>query len=350
MALQDTKPAPSVVIADDEPAILEALAEFLTDRGFAVRTCADGTSAVSEITTRVPDLVVLDVSMPGMSGLEIVHRLRFLHGLPSLPVLVITGRDDLATRRQSFHDGADAYITKPFDLATFGAHVDELMNRRRGAWLDHEDRYATLSEPPRTAMPVDPRRAVTALLGTYRSVLGLMARSVDERGPHGRYHSIQVAELASMIAAALRLDPSRRAAIRIAGLFHDLGLALLPDAVYRKPGPLTDAERARVAEHPVLAAHMIGVQPYAGVTKRAVLHHHERWDGAGYPDGLREREIPLGARIVAVADAFAAMTTRTLYGEALPVAEAAAELRRAAGTQFDPEVVESFCAAAGLDS
>jgi len=347
MSSQSEGRAPIVVVADDEPSILEALGEYLTAREYSVRACPDGESALQAILEETPDLIILDVSMPRISGLEVAHRVRFLYGLASVPILVITGRDDLATRRQSFRNGADAFISKPFDLATFGSKVTELLEGERRGWLRYESRYIPRDEAVPRGPGVDVNKLASAMFNAHCDLLGAMAASADERGPHGPYHSLQVAELSFLIACALHLDEQRCRQIRTAGLYHDVALALLPDEIYRKPGPLDEAQLKRVREHPVLAARVLAVGPFAGPTARSVLHHHERWDGGGYPDGLREKEIPIGARIVAVADAFAAMTTRSLYAAPTAISDAGGELERQAGTQFDPEVVDIFRRVAG---
>ncbi len=336
-----------IVIADDEPAILDALSEYLTNRGYTVTGCTNGADALDAVAHHTPDLIVLDISMPRVSGLDAVHRIRFLYGLVDVPVLIITGRDDLATRRLSLHNGADDYLTKPFTLSAFGEKLAALTRNTEPRWLRSEDRYLT-PEPPSRARHADQAvKDLASAVTAHRRTVGLIARSLDERSPHGPHHSLQVAELSAMIAGLLHLDARRIKQVRTAGFLHDVGLALLPDTILRNPGPLDGNQRTRVRQHPVLASHMLEFKPYEGQIANAVLHHHERWDGQGYPDGLGEKEIPLDARIVAVADTFAAMTTRTLYAEPLTVPQAAAELREAAGTQLDPEIVEIFTSLIG---
>lgn len=344
MSLTHPEDKPSVLVADDEPAILDALGEYLANRGFTVTAVTDGASALEAISRHTPDLVVLDISMPRVSGLDAVHRIRFLYGLVDVPILIVTGRDDLTTRRLSLHNGADAYLTKPFTLAAFGEKVSELINAPRRRWLTSEDRYLPPVPPSSVSGPEQIAKDFSDALTTHRETVGLIARSLDERSPHGPHHSLQVAELSAMIAGMLHLDAGRIRQIQTAGFLHDLGLALLPDAILRKPGPLEERQLERIRKHPVLASRMLELHSYKGQIANAVLHHHERWDKTGYPDGLGEKEIPLGARIVAVAETFAAMTTRTLYAEPLTTTQAAVELRNAAGTQLDPEIVGIFTA------
>ncbi len=346
--MSDEQRQPVILVAEDEPTILLAVREFLESRGYGVRTANDGTAALATAREEKPDLLVLDVSMPRLSGLDVALNLRFVHGRSDLPILIITGRNDLATRRRSLQAGADRIILKPFDLSTLEREVKGLLAHKRPSWLTLEDRYLPSGEPPTVSSPDEVHRRLTRMARTHRSILGIVARSLDERGPHGSYHCLQVSRLAGMVVLAMQLDEEHLQPVRTAGLLHDLGLAMLPDQILAKPGPLTEEEWHRVAQHPVLAARMLDAPPYRGDTASYVLHHHERWDGSGYPDRLEANAIPLGARILAVVDAFAAMTTRSGYAEPMAPEQAVAELERCAGTQFDPEVVAAFRRAAHL--
>jgi len=176
----------------------------------------------------------------------------------------------------------------------------------------------------------------------------MLARSLDERSLHQPYHTVQVAHLAQLVAQSLGLDAVACSNVRAAGLAHDLGLIFIPDAIVNKPGPLDEGELARVRQHPAIGAEILAGFPGLETAVPAVLHHHERWDGTGYPDGLAAEAIPIEARILAVADAFSAMTTRRLYADPLTLEEASRELDLNAGTQFDPACVEAFHTATGI--
>ncbi len=180
----------------------------------------------------------------------------------------------------------------------------------------------------------------------YRAAASL-AKAVDARDAYTGSHSERVSELAARIARRLSLDEAQIELTRLAGRLHDLGKLAIPEEILRKPSLLNDAERLVLERHPQIGFHMLeslGVEPVA----EWVLHHHERWDGSGYPSGLRSEEIPLGARVIFVADAFDAMTSERVYRRPLSERDALAELRRCAGTQFDPAVVEAFAEELGL--
>ena len=181
----------------------------------------------------------------------------------------------------------------------------------------------------------------------YRAAASL-AKAVDARDTYTGSHSERVAELAARIAMRLGLDAEHVELTRLAGSLHDLGKLAIPEEILRKPGELTDSERLVLERHPQIGFRMLdslGVEPVADV----VLHHHERWDGAGYPDGLRGESIPLGARIIFVADAYDAMTSDRVYRSKRSAGAALAELERCAGTQFDPEIVGAFVEEVGVE-
>jgi diguanylate cyclase (GGDEF)-like protein len=175
-----------------------------------------------------------------------------------------------------------------------------------------------------------------------------LAKAVDARDVYAGSHSERVAELAARIASRLALDGEMIELTRLAASLHDLGKLAIPEEILRKPGSLTDSERLVLERHPQIGFRMLeslGVDPVA----QWVLHHHERWDGAGYPNGLPGEEIPLGARIIFVADAYDAMTSDRVYGQRLAADDAMAELRRCAGSQFDPDVVSALAAEFGVE-
>lgn len=339
---------PLVLVAEDEPAILQPLEEFLGSLGYRVRAVSDGSAALEAVRETPPDLMILDVSMPHLSGLDVAVNVRFVHGMWTIPILIITGRSDLATRRRALHAGANSVIVKPFDLGTLAREIERLFEQPADAWLNAEDRYRPVGEPNLPTVPDNAERVVARLSSVHRATLGELARAADARGQHGPHHSVRVARLASMIAVAMKLDEPARQQVGSAGILHDIGLALLPDSILAKGEPLTEDERRQLNGHSGAAATMIDVPPFDAGAVFIVRHHHERWDGSGYPDGLQGDEIPMGARVMAVADAFAAMTSPRDYAARLSPAAAMEELERCAGSQFDPAVVAAFREAAHL--
>jgi diguanylate cyclase (GGDEF)-like protein len=244
-------------------------------------------------------------------------------------------------------------ITVSAGLATYpvqGVGRDELIRLADSAlyWAKEHGKNQVRAYRPDVVELAELRRLASGpdRAARYRAAASL-AKAVDARDAYTGSHSERVGELAARIAVRLDADPAQVELIRLAGSLHDLGKLAIPEEILRKPAPLTEAERLVLERHPQIGFRMLeslGVDPVADW----VLHHHERWDGAGYPDGVYGEQIPLGARIIFVADAYDAMTTDRVYRPRLSEEEAVAELQRCAGTQFDPEVVAAFAEELGL--
>jgi diguanylate cyclase (GGDEF)-like protein len=244
-------------------------------------------------------------------------------------------------------------ITVSAGLATYpvqGVGRDELIRLADSAlyWAKEHGKNQVRAYRPDVVELAELRRLASGpdRAARYRAAASL-AKAVDARDAYTGSHSERVGELAARIAVRMDADPAQVELIRLAGSLHDLGKLAIPEEILRKPAPLTEAERLVLERHPQIGFRMLeslGVDPVA----EWVLHHHERWDGAGYPDGVYGEQIPLGARIIFVADAYDAMTTDRVYRPRLSEVEALEELQRCAGTQFDPEVVASFADELGL--
>jgi len=342
------KNRPCAVLAEDEPAILMALDEVLSSEGFTTVPCTDGLSALEAIRSKQPTLAVFDVNMPRLSGTELTLRLRMVDVMNELRILMITGRDDLRTRRAILSSGADDFIIKPFDLKSFLEAIHRLLEEPPMGWLWRDSWYALTSDSELGLQAFPPPSSPGDTDQAFASLLSRLARSFDERSLHQPYHLIQVAHLSQMMARAMGFGATEAARVRTAGLVHDLGLLLIPDAVVNMPGPLDKEARTRLRQHPAAGAEILAASPELEPIVPAVLHHHERWDGTGYPDGLAAEAIPIEARILTVADAFSAMTTRRSYADSLTMEEASRELDTHAGTQFDPACVKAFHTVAGI--
>ena len=244
-------------------------------------------------------------------------------------------------------------ITVSAGLATYpvqGVGRDELIRLADSAlyWAKEHGKNQVRAYRPDVVELAELRRLAAGpdRAARYRAAASL-AKAVDARDVYTGSHSQRVGELAALIATRLGADPELIELIRLAGSLHDLGKLAIPEEILRKPAPLTEAERMVLERHPQIGFRMLeslGVDPVADW----VLHHHERWDGAGYPDGLPAEEIPLGARIIFVADAYDAMTSDRVYRRRLTAEDALDELERCAGTQFDPEVVAAFADELGI--
>jgi putative two-component system response regulator len=304
---------------DDESIILELLRRLLEVQGFAPVTFGDPVAAVSSFVEGAYDVVITDIHMPGMDGLALMRALRQRE--PDLPVVVVTGHGTVETAIQALREGATGMVIKPFT-------GEELMVEVRRALSTAQIRYEALQY--RYLSPVLDSIALT------------LSTAIEARNLETGEHCRQMGVLSERVAAVLGLDERGQMTVRIGGYLHDIGKIGIADAVLLKLGCLSDSEMAEMHRHCEMGAAILDVHEAMSEIAQIVRCHHERWDGRGYPDGLSGRSIPLGARIIAVADAFNAMTSDRVYRPAMPLERAWAELRSYAGTQFDPEIVTAF--------
>jgi putative two-component system response regulator len=310
---------PRVLCVDDESVILQILRRLLEVQGFEPVTCGDPLCALSVFDEGSFDVVITDIHMPGMDGLALMRSLRDRQ--PELPVVVVTGHGTVDTAIQALREGATGMLVKPFT-------GEELLAEVRRALSAAQMRYEALQY--RYLSPVLDSIALT------------LSTAIEARNLETGEHCRQLGVLSERMAAVLGLDERQQMTIRIGGYLHDIGKIGIADAVLLKPGKLTESEMAEMRRHSEIGAAILEVHEAMSEISQIVRHHHERWDGRGYPDALVGGAIPLGGRIIAVADAFSAMTSDRIYRPALPLERAWAELHAHAGSQFDPEIVAAF--------
>jgi len=310
---------PKVLCVDDERIILQLVQRLLEIQGFEPTAFSDPVAAVASFEPGAYDAVITDIHMPGMDGLALMHALR--ERQPEIPVIVVTGHGTVDTAIQALREGASGMLVKPFT-------AEELLAEVRRALSATQMRYEALQY--RYLSPVLDSIALT------------LSTAIEARNLETGEHCRQLGVLSERMAAVLGLDERQRTSIRIGGYLHDIGKIGIADAILLKPGRLTDEEMAEMRRHSEIGAAILEVHEAMADIAQIVRHHHERWDGRGYPDGIAGPDIPLGGRIIAVADAFSAMTTDRIYRPALPVERAWAELHAHRGSQFDPEIVDAF--------
>jgi putative two-component system response regulator len=308
-----------VLCLDDEAVTLRLIVRLLEGMSITPIPATSPREALDLFVESRFDLVLTDIRMPEMDGLAFLREVRARD--PQVPVVVVTGFATLDTAIQALREGASGMIVKPFTGHEFTAEI-------AGA-LEHA----------RTRHDALQYRFVTPILDGVALALTAAIEARDiETGDHCR----SLGHMGERVAAYLGLPEQDRTTIRIGGFLHDVGKIGIADAILLKAGPLTDDEYTEMKRHPEIGAAIVDTHAEMAGIAAIVRHHHERWDGRGYPYGLAGAEIPLGARIVSVADAFSAMTIDRVYRIALPIDRAWAELRRNAGSQFDPAVVEAF--------
>jgi cyclic di-GMP phosphodiesterase len=310
------KRPPIVLVVDDVAANRELLEGHLDDLGYDVRQARDGIEALEAIAADEPDLVLLDIDMPRLDGISVCERLKAHPTRRLIPIVILTASSDRATRLRGIAAGADDFLSKPFD-------AKELLVRTR----------VLLRE-----------RALNRRLDATEGVLFALARAVEARDRHTIHHAERVGRYSQAIGVALGLDLEDTAMLYEGGVLHDLGKIAIPDAILLKPGPLSENEFAAMRQHSVegerICLSLRSVAHYLPI----IRHHHERVDGGGYPDHLAGNDIPAGARIVAIADAWDAMVSDRPYRPGLDPEEAVRRLRGNAGKQWDAEMVQIFLA------
>jgi response regulator RpfG family c-di-GMP phosphodiesterase len=334
-----------LLLVDDEPSIRELLRVTFEAVDVDLDEADSAEAALEQISQRRPDAIVLDVGMPGMDGLAFCRRLKHDPATAAIPVVLLTGAD-LEGGRLADEAGADGYMRKPFSplelLATI-ERVTEGLRPTPSRLAAPEDRQLLLyARDLRHLLELE--RAQRHLVeAAYRETVGALAAALESKDVGTGAHSQRVQHYALELARHVDPDLADDASAQVGFLLHDVGKIGIPDEILLKAGPLTVAERRTMQTHTMLGEQMLaGVAFLQGEGIRIVRSHHERWDGAGYPDGLVGESIPLGARVFAVADALDAITSDRPYRGARPWTEAKAEIARQAGKQFDPRTVSAL--------
>jgi response regulator RpfG family c-di-GMP phosphodiesterase len=328
-----------ILIVDDDRQIRRVLSEFFEGSGFTVSQATNGKEGLAAFQAQRPPLTVTDVQMPALSGVEFLKQARALD--PDAAFLVLTGMGDIQTAVESLKFGAYDFILKPVNM-------EELLNAAERA-LEHRTlvmerrEYQSLLERRVAEATRDLETTLGALEETYRSTLEALGSAIDTRDLGTQAHSRRVRGYSLVIARAHGMtDATELRVLEHGVLLHDIGKIGIPDAILLKPGPLTPAEWKVMRTHPEIGRQLVEQIAFLRPAVPIVYHHHERWDGTGYPRGLKGEDIPLGARIFAVADAFDAMTFDRPYSRAIDFESARKEIERSAGSHFDPAVVKSF--------
>jgi cyclic di-GMP phosphodiesterase len=343
----DPGPPLRALIVDDDPALRELVRTVLEGAGVEVFEATTGRETRRRTDATRFDVVVLDLGLPDEDGLALCHALK--QARPELPIVVLTGRDAVATEGSAVVAGADAFLHKPFGPLELIDVVERLAGRApagqtgaRGGSRRKGGQAQLLAHDFRSLLEIE-RGQRLLLQRAYRQTVTALAAALETKDTSTEKHSKRVQRYAFLLAAAvdplLVDDPS----VEYGFLLHDVGKIGIPDRILLKPGPLTPSERRLMETHTLLGEQLLAdVEILQGAGLQIVRSHHERWDGGGYPDGTAAREIPLGARIFAVADTLDAMTTERPYRSTASWHDAIAEIERHAGTQFDPSVVDAF--------
>lgn len=346
-----------ILIADDEVSIRDILSQRLTEKGYKCTAASDGSSALRKLDAHEFDLALLDITMPGKSGTDVLREIQAKY--PDTAVIMITAIADVETAIKLMKMGAYDYIIKPIDLNMLATSIDRVLDKRR-LILENKSYQLHLEEK----VEEQTQKIRESFLNSIKS----LAYALEAKDKYTSGHSQRVAEMAVAIAMELGMPEDKVEKIRFAGLVHDIGKIGVSESVLNKPGKLTDEEYRHIISHPEIGERILSPIVEDKEILEMVRHHHECYDGTGYPDGLSAEEIPEGARILAVAeaytnisgsrtrkkklsqgarilavtDAYDAMTSDRPYRQAISPEVACANLKKGKGEQFDPAVVDAF--------
>jgi putative nucleotidyltransferase with HDIG domain len=330
--------AARVLVVDDEAHVRSMVGSTLERRGYAVQLASSGHEALEALALDEFDLVLTDIVMQDLNGIALLERIHAQR--PNLPVVMVTAIHDISVAIDSMRRGAYDYLLKPFERDHLLSTVERALKHRQ--ILEESHNYQQSLEQMVRARTEMLRHAMEDLEHSYDVTLEALGDALDLKDSETEGHSKRVTAYTIALARAMGLSPAEIKVVARGAFLHDIGKMAIPDEILRKPGKLTQEEQEIMREHCSRGYHMLRKIPFLAAAAEIVFCHQEHFDGSGYPSGLKGREIPIGARIFAVADTLDAMTSDRPYRRALSFDDAREEVLRCSGTQFDPAVVEAF--------
>lgn len=327
---------PKIMVVDDELGPREALKMILKD-DYEVFTASCGAEALAYLDIDEFALIILDIRMPDINGIDLLTLIK--SKVPETEVVMITAYASVETATNALRQGALDYLIKPFNSSAVKAVVKKglLRRTRQAALLKRQSELQVLNASLREKIENARQNIKNHYLETVRSLVA----AIDAKDSYTKGHQERVAFFTGILGAEMGLSEEENRVLWQAAILHDIGKIGVPEQILRKTGRLTDEEFKIIKQHPIIGVEIISPVQFLKKELPVVLYHHERFDGKGYPEGLRGKQIPYGARIIAVADALDAMLSNRPYAPAKTPAQAWDELRRCAGTQFDPQVAET---------
>jgi len=318
----------TVLIVDDEPSGRQTLESVLEGEGYNIEMAENGIQAIEMAKQLLPDVILLDVMMPGMTGFEVCQHIRNDPAVAEIPIIILTALDDRDSLLNALKAGADDFISKPFDRF-------ELRARLFG--ITRLNRYQKLVKERSNLMEVN-RQLLTA----YEATIEGWSHAMDLRDKETEGHSRRVTELTLKMAKAFGMSEEELLHFRRGALLHDMGKLGVPDSILHKPSSLTDEEWIVMRKHPQFAYEMLYPIEYLRSSLDIPYCHHEKWDGTGYPRGLKGEEIPISARIFAIVDVWDALTSDRPYRAAWTKEKALSYIQEQSGKHFDPQLYDLF--------
>lgn len=329
-----------ILVVDDEEAIREVVSSLLEAQGYQCTACENGRTALAAFWKDSFDIVLSDIVMPEMDGMKLLAEIHAAD--PDVPVIMVTAMHDISIALQAIRAGAYDYILKPFEKDQFNLSVRRAIERRRLVMENktYQNNLERLVAERTQQLSI----ALQDLEQSYDYTLEALGGALDAKDAETEGHCQRVTAFTITMARAMDVDRTALRHIARGAFLHDIGKMGIPDHILRKPGPLTTEERDIMRRHCEIGYAVLERIPFLKEAADIVLSHQEYYDGSGYPRGLKGEEIPLGARIFAIADTLDAMISDRPYRKALPISAAQEEIQKYSGIQFDPNVVKVFLA------
>lgn len=309
--------AEQILVVEDNDILREGLVILLEAEGYKVLAAENGLCALELMAVTAPDLILSDISMPKMDGFEFYNHVRTHSEWITIPFIFLTARSERVDLFASKKLGVEDYLVKPIDSQELVSTIRSRLNRTQQLLL------AQLEQ-------------------AYQSSLILLANAIELRDQYTRGHVERVMKYSLLIADQLGLPAAQKKPLEYGAILHDIGKIYIPENILSKAGALEESEWIEMRRHTIVGANLLTSIPYLVPAIPIIRSHHERWDGKGYPDGLSGKQIPIGARIVAIADSFDAMTSMRIYQKQVSFDVARITIEKESGTRYDPRAVEAF--------
>jgi putative two-component system response regulator len=336
------KAKPVILVVDDQIQNIELLEAYLLPHGYEIIKAIDGEEALGKLAGNQIDLILLDVMMPGLNGFDVTRRVRQDDAYQLLPIILLTALRETDDRVRGIEAGCDDFISKPIDKTELLARVKSLLKVK--AYNDLMSNYRKELESEVAMRTAELKQALERIKEVSLETIYRMSIASDYRDEDTGAHVKRVSRYAAAIARQIGLDKSTVESILYAAPMHDLGKIGIPDKILTKPFGLEDVEWEIMKQHTVIGAKILrgSDAEFISIAETIARCHHEKWDGSGYPNGMKGTEIPITSRITAVADVFDSLTSKRPYKEPFSVEKSMDIIKEGRGTHFDPDVVDAF--------